>query len=157
MEAYQEKKVGQLKSGVKHLIFSKAYQLYFCIFANDLLRYTGYSKFTRELCPSKSISSIRTLNIDAHSLYQILNKKLNGYQDNVSTELIIYGYNNEPISSVEIACRNKDAVFNSVFDLTKVQETCEAYGLKSGHQITILPDAKAVRSLGVKKKGRAYI
>ncbi|KAG1489844.1 hypothetical protein G6F46_004041 [Rhizopus delemar] len=69
----------------------------------------------------------------------------------MSTELTIYGYNEEPLPSVEIAHRNKDAVFNSLFDMEKVQHTCESNGLKFGQRMSVLPKLKVVRILGVKK------
>ncbi len=131
-----------------------AHQIYFCIFVNDVLEYAGYSKFTRQLCPSTSIANIDALHLDAPSLYQIMNQKLDGHQDQAdvsTTGLIIYGYNNEPMPSIETARRNKDAVFNSVFDMNKIQETCKSYGLKFSQQIAILPGLKTVRILGVKK------
>ncbi|KAG1462566.1 hypothetical protein G6F55_002892 [Rhizopus delemar] len=60
----------------------------------------------------------------------------------MSTELTIYGYNEEPLPSVEIAHRNKDAVFNSLFDMEKVQHTCESNGLKFGQRMSVLPKLK---------------
>ncbi|KAG1534713.1 hypothetical protein G6F45_011858 [Rhizopus arrhizus] len=130
------------------------YQLLFCIFANDLLHYNEYSKFTRKLCPSMSSAHINALNIDALSLFQIMKSKTDdnqGQVEGMSTELTIYGYNEEPLSSVEIARRNKDAVFNSLFDMEKVRHTCESNGLKFGQRMSILPKLKVVRILGVKK------
>jgi hypothetical protein len=83
-----------------------------------------------------------------------MSQKLDGHQDQAdvsTTGLIIYGYNNEPMPSIETARRNKDAVFNSVFDMSKIQETCKSYGLKFSQQIAILPGLKTVRILGVQK------
>lgn len=132
-----------------------AYQLHFCLFANDVLEYAGYSKFSRELCPKTSISNINTLHLDAPSIYQILTQKLDDdfdeNQDALSTELIIYGYNKEPIPSIERARRNKDAIFNSIFDYTKIQESCEHSGLIFNQRVSIIPGLKTVRILGVKE------
>jgi hypothetical protein len=83
-----------------------------------------------------------------------MNQKLDGHQDQAdvsTTGLIIYGYINEPMPSIEAARRNKDAVFNSVFNMTKIQETCQSYELKFSQQIAIVPGLKTVRILGVKK------
>ncbi|KAG0940649.1 hypothetical protein G6F31_015126 [Rhizopus arrhizus] len=181
-------RISQLKSGAKHLIFSKdlvtekdvndefpdatrkevsvclliintlkkfvpvrskyhilPYQLLFCIFANDVLHYAEYSKFTRKLCPEMSSAHINALNIDAPSLFQIMKSRTDdnqGQVEGMSTELTIYGYNEEPLSSVEIARRNKDAVFNSLFDMEKVRHTCESNGLKFGQRMSILPKLK---------------
>ncbi|KAG1489244.1 hypothetical protein G6F54_011576 [Rhizopus delemar] len=190
-------RISQLKSGAKHLIFSKdlvtekdvndefpdatrkevsvclliintlnkfvpvrskyhilSYQLLFCIFVNDVLHYAEYSKFTRKLCLAMSSAHVNALNIDAPSLFQIMKSKTDGNQGQVegmSTELTIYGYNEEPLSSVETARRNKDAVFNSLFDMGKVRLTCESSGLKFGQRMSVLPKLKVVRILGVKK------
>jgi hypothetical protein len=83
-----------------------------------------------------------------------MNQKLDGHQDQAdvsTTGLIIYGYNNEPMPSIGTSRCNKDAVFNLVFDMSKIQETCKSYGLKFSQQIAILPGLKTVRILGVKK------
>ncbi|KAG1039467.1 hypothetical protein G6F43_012497 [Rhizopus delemar] len=159
-------RISQLKSGAKHLMFSKdlvtekdvndefpdamrkevsvclliintlkkfvparskyhilSYQLLFCIFANDVLHYAEYSKFTRKLCPAMSSAHVNALNIDVPSLFQIMKSKIDDNQGQIEgmpTELTIYGYNTEPLFSVEIARRNKDAVFNSLFNMEKV-------------------------------------
>ncbi|KAG1538864.1 hypothetical protein G6F49_012489 [Rhizopus delemar] len=153
-------RISQLKSGAKHLIFSKdlvtekdvndefpdatrkevsvclliintlnkfvpvrskyhilSYQLLFCIFVNDVLHYAEYSKFTRKLCPAMSSAHVNALNIDAPSLFQIMKSKTDGNQGQVegmSTELTIYGYNEEPLSSVETARRNKDMLSSTL-------------------------------------------
>ncbi|KAG1536768.1 hypothetical protein G6F51_010777 [Rhizopus arrhizus] len=190
-------RISQLKSGAKHLIFSKdlvtekdvndefpdatrkevsvclliintlkkfvpvrskyhilPYQLLFCIFANDVLHYAEYSKFTRKLCPAMLSAHVNALNIDAPSLFQIMKSKTDdnqGQVEGMSAELTIYSYNKEPLPSVEIARRNKDAVFNSLFDMEKVRHTCESNGLKFGQRMSVLPKLKVVRILGVKK------
>ncbi|KAG1531928.1 hypothetical protein G6F49_013762 [Rhizopus delemar] len=88
---------------------------------------------------------VNALNIDAPSLFQIMKSKTDdnqGQVEGMSTELTIYGYNEEPLSSVEIARRNKDAVFNSLFDMEKVRHTCESNGLKFGQRMSFLPKLK---------------
>jgi hypothetical protein len=128
LQIYQEKKIGQLKSVAKHLIFSKdviseqdvkdeipgatrqeisacvlitnnikkflpvkakyhilGYQLYFCIFANDVLQFTKYTKFTRELCPSTFISNINALHLVFPSIYQLLGQKSDSNADDLYT------------------------------------------------------------------------
>lgn len=126
-----------------------AYQLYFCIFANDLLKYAGYSKFTRNLCPSSSVSGIKALHLDAPSLYQVLTRKLSNHEE--PTELILYGFNAEPITSMEVARHNKDAIFCSIFDMDVVHETCKLNGLEFKQQVVLLQGMKTARILGVKK------
>lgn len=50
-----------------------------------------------------------------------LSQKLIAHHDqdnkNLSGELIIFGYSKEPILSIEVARLNKNAVFNSLFDI----------------------------------------
>ncbi|KAG1438914.1 hypothetical protein G6F55_013847 [Rhizopus delemar] len=70
-----------------------------------------------------SSAHVNALNIDVPSLFQIMKSKIDDNQgqiEGMSTELTIYGYNTEPLFSVEIARRNKDAVFNSLFNMEKV-------------------------------------
>ncbi|CEG75073.1 hypothetical protein RMATCC62417_10179 [Rhizopus microsporus] len=120
VEDASSRRIGQLKSIVKHLVFSQSkvisendvkaqscdttdkeisaciliantvklfipskekyntivHQLYFCIWANDVLKYAGYSKFTMELHPSTSFSSLNALHLNAPTLYQLLTQEL---------------------------------------------------------------------------------
>lgn len=67
---------------------------------------------------------------------QELHGNLYQNQDVESTELLIYGYTNRPIPSIERSRRNKDAIFNYILDFKKIQETCESYGLTFSHFIS---------------------
>ncbi|KAI9250413.1 hypothetical protein EDC94DRAFT_487308, partial [Helicostylum pulchrum] len=60
--------------------------------------------------------------------------------------LTVYGFEEEPISSIKIARRNKDAIFSSIFDMNTVDETCKINSL----YIALSPGMKFVRILGVK-------
>lgn len=55
-----------------HILF---YQIFFCIFANDVLHHTQHQKFSRKLCPSKTASHTNALRVDGPSLYQLLTTK----------------------------------------------------------------------------------
>ncbi|CAO3657432.1 unnamed protein product [Mucor hiemalis] len=188
------RRIGQLKSAVKHLLFSKdsatkqdvedeiynvtrkeidvcflimntikkflpvkakyhilAYQLPFCIFANDILEYCKYSKFCRKLCPSTSAANVNALQLDAVSLYQVLSTKAMKV-NSTSSELTLYGYNNEVISSMDMARRNKDATFNAIFDMTLLQNFCSLKGLTFAQRVTLLPGLKTIRLMGTKTK-----
>ncbi|KAG1558097.1 hypothetical protein G6F47_000996 [Rhizopus delemar] len=161
-------RISQLKSGAKHFIFSKDLvtekdvndefpdatrkEVSVCLLIINSLK--KFAPFTRKLCPAMSSAHVNALNIDAPSLFQIMKSKTGdnqGQVEGMSTELTIYGYNEEPLPSVEIARRNKDAVFNSLFDMEKVRHTCESNGLKFGQRMSVLPKLKVVRILGVKK------
>ncbi|KAL0087592.1 hypothetical protein J3Q64DRAFT_1883374 [Phycomyces blakesleeanus] len=179
-----ERRLNQLKSVIKHLVFSNdtpvyledslppkkqyhviAYQMYFCIFANDVLKYARYIKFTRALCPSTSFSSLSVLHLDSVALYQLLTQNIdqdkseeppshtNQQEKEGYSRMILYGYNrDELIGSQDKARQNKDATFNAVFDMGEIQKACESYGLYFAHRMTCLPGMKAVRLLGSKIK-----
>lgn len=98
-------------------------------------------------------SHVNALRIDGPSLYQLLTSKTTdsqGQNQEMPTEVAIYGYDNEVIRSIEIARRNKDAVFNAVFDMSSIHEVCKSYGLKFEQGITVLAGEKSVRLLGSK-------
>ncbi|OAD73728.1 hypothetical protein PHYBLDRAFT_168162 [Phycomyces blakesleeanus NRRL 1555(-)] len=179
-----ERRLNQPKSIIKHLVFSNdtpvyledflppkkqyhviAYQMYFCIFANDVLKYALYTKFTRALCPSRSFSSSSALHLDSVALYQLLTQNIdqekseepslhtNQQEKKGYSRMILYGYNrDELIGSQEKVRQNKDAIFNAVFDIGEIQKACESYGLSFAHRITCLPGMKTVRLLGSRIK-----
>lgn len=116
----------------------------FCILANDILRATGYSKFTRLLFPRPNPLHLQALEINAPSLYQLLISKPN--------PLSIADFNDNKIDSIEYARSNKDAVFCSIFDMAQIKEACESYHLDFAQNIKILPGMKTCRILGSRKK-----
>lgn len=196
------RRIAQLKSVVKHLIFSEskvvsesdlkvelptatqkeitacitiincvkkflparknyhitAFQLHFCIFANDVLRYTKYQKFTRSLSPVTSMATINAFHLSASTLFQILTQEHNestAAEQNevvsdvrIPTKLIVYGYSKKPIYSIQESRQHKDATFNSFFDMSRITRKCASYKLKFVHRITCLPGLKVARNLG---------
>lgn len=83
-----------------------------------------------------------------------MNQNLNDEEeirDTSSTALYVYGYNSEPLTSLETTRQNKDAIFNSVFDMEVLQATCKSYKLNFSHHITIISGLKTARLLDVKK------
>ncbi|KAL0076051.1 hypothetical protein F4703DRAFT_1762006 [Phycomyces blakesleeanus] len=147
-----------------------AYQMYFCIFANDVLKYARYTKFTRALYPSTLFSSLSALHLDSVALYQLLTQNIdqekleepsshtNQQEKKGYSRMIFYGYNrDELIGSQDKARQNKDATFNAVFDMGEIQKACESYGLSFAHRMTCLPGIKTVRLLGSKIKTRGTV
>ncbi|GAA5797967.1 hypothetical protein HPULCUR_003365 [Helicostylum pulchrum] len=118
----------------------------FCLFANDLLNSCNYSKFTGELCPMPSAAQINALKLDAPSLFQLIGRKSQSGEQ----ALTIYKYNDDPIMSVEDARQNKDATFNSIFDIQAIQEIAESYNLKFSRHIILLPGLKTAKILGIR-------
>ncbi|KAL0095657.1 hypothetical protein F4703DRAFT_1789314 [Phycomyces blakesleeanus] len=147
-----------------------AYQMYFCIFTNDVLKYARYTKFTRASCLSTSFSSSSALHLDSVTLYQLLTQNIdqekseepsshtNQQKKKGYSRMILYGYDrDELIGSQDKARQNKDATFNAVFDMREIQKACESYGLSFVHRITCLPGMKTVRLLGSRIKAHGTV
>ncbi|CEG80540.1 hypothetical protein RMATCC62417_14862 [Rhizopus microsporus] len=80
---------------------------------------------------------------DGPSLYYVLSRA-------VPHKLHIFDYDNYVIESEDVARRNQDAAFSSIFDMAVVRNTCQLYGLKFAHSITIQPGLRTVHLLGTK-------
>ncbi|ORE06036.1 hypothetical protein BCV72DRAFT_305887 [Rhizopus microsporus var. microsporus] len=119
-----------------------AHQLSFCILANGGLLYAGNNKFYIKLCPQPSASSLHALRVDEPSLYQKLTR--------VPCALAIFSYDSYLIESVKEARQHKDAVFNSLFDMSVIAMVCKPNGLKFAQNITLFPGIKAALLLGTK-------
>ncbi|ORE07472.1 hypothetical protein BCV72DRAFT_226560 [Rhizopus microsporus var. microsporus] len=65
----------------------------------------------------------------------------------VPYKLHIFDYDNCIIESEDVARRNQDATFSSIFDMTIVKNTCQLYGLKFAHSMIIQPGLRTVRLL----------
>ncbi|CEG77598.1 hypothetical protein RMATCC62417_12314 [Rhizopus microsporus] len=129
-----------LKRCLHHII----YQLPLTLLANDILRYTGYQKFTQNICPLPSLTTMNALRLDGPSLCHVLSRA-------VPYKLHIFDYDNYVIESEDVARRNQDATFSSIFDMTVVRNTYQLYGLKFAHSMIIQPGLTTVRLLGTKK------
>ncbi|KAL0093410.1 hypothetical protein F4703DRAFT_1789842 [Phycomyces blakesleeanus] len=71
------KKVLASEKNRYHII---AYQIYFCILADDVIKYARYIKSTRALCPSEYFSSSNALHLNSIALYQLLTQTLDQEQ-----------------------------------------------------------------------------
>ena len=124
--------------------FVVARQIPLCILANDILRTTGYAKFTRQLFPLPRLSYLNALQANAPSLYHMMTSGPDA--------LLISDFNQKAIDSIEYARSNKHAVFSSIFDMSEITNTCDSYKLKFAYNIQILPGLKTARILGTTTK-----
>ncbi|CEI89126.1 hypothetical protein RMCBS344292_03495 [Rhizopus microsporus] len=92
--------------------FVVAFQIPLCILANDILRATGYAKFTHQLFPLPHLSYLNALQFNAPS---------------GPDALLIFDFNQKAIDSIEYARSNKDAVFCSIFDMNEITNICNSY------------------------------
>ncbi|KAI9246548.1 hypothetical protein EDC94DRAFT_664909 [Helicostylum pulchrum] len=93
-----------------------------------------------------SAAQMNALKLDAPSIFQLMGRKSQSGEQ----ALTIYKYNDDPVMSMEDARQNKDATFNSIFDIQAIQEIAESYNLTFSQHITLLPGLKTARILGVR-------
>ncbi|GAA5805822.1 hypothetical protein HPULCUR_011348 [Helicostylum pulchrum] len=91
-----------------------------------------------------SAAQMNALKLDAPSIFQLMGRKSQSGEQ----ALTIYKYNDDPVMSMEDARQNKDATFNSIFDIQAIQEIAESYNLTFSQHITLLPGLKTARILG---------
>ncbi|KAF1805518.1 hypothetical protein FB192DRAFT_1275247, partial [Mucor lusitanicus] len=91
---------------------SLARVLPFCLLANDTLGFTGYNKFQRKLLPDPQFTHQYPLSLSAQTIYYAL--------DRGPDRLIMYSYDGSVLISATKANQNKDACYNSIFDLNAV-------------------------------------
>ena len=123
-----------------------AFQLPIVILCNFLQSASGYSQFNREISPSISAGKIHALDIDAVAIYEMLAS--NSEQQNFT----IKDAHDVPISSTRWAIANKDATFAAFFDLRKIKNVCNDYGLDFQHRLAYRSD-DSVALVGELKQG----
>ena len=129
--------------------YSMPHQLPFVLMANDILRASGYNKFTISVCPLTMPGKLNALAIDAPSLFSLFcSPKLK----KSVTKLDIYDFGGRKIVSREVATENKDAVFGSFFNIQQIQAIAGSYGQFFNHRMTLLPGLKTVRLSGILKR-----
>jgi len=57
----------------------------------------------------------------------------------------MYSYDGSSLVSNAKAAQNKDACYNSTFDLGAVRQACNSYGLAFGQHMTTTPGLRAAR------------
>ncbi|KAI8875664.1 hypothetical protein K501DRAFT_280152 [Backusella circina FSU 941] len=108
-----------LPSKKNHLFIG--YQLTFVLFANDVLKYAGYSKFCRSYCPLPSPTDLPALNIDSTYLYSIFFSRAR------DTSITLFDFEGFPIVSELKARTRKDAVFHAFFDLVQIRKVSSQF------------------------------
>ncbi|EPB90522.1 hypothetical protein HMPREF1544_02581 [Mucor circinelloides 1006PhL] len=93
----------------------------------DILDTTGFKKSCYRPAIYPSIPSI----------YHILDRDPN--------RLVMYSYDGSSLVSNAKAAQNKDACYNSTFDLGAVRQACNSYGLAFGQHMTTTPGLRAAR------------
>ncbi|CAO3699748.1 unnamed protein product [Rhizopus microsporus] len=107
-----------------------------------------------------SFSSLNALHLNAPTLYQLLTQELTKADQDQSSDqegkptskLVVYGYDQQPITLFEFARQNKDAVFNAIFNMDLLHTSCKSHGLDFAHRIICLPSLKTVHILGTQEK-----
>ncbi|KAI9485890.1 MAG: hypothetical protein EXX96DRAFT_546921 [Benjaminiella poitrasii] len=118
------------------------YQIPFVLMVNELLRITGYSKFSIKVSPLTMSGHLNALRMDAPAFFSLFCSAKD------SRNLNVYDFEGNVIVSRQIATRNKDAIFSSFFNLAKIQGIAADHGLEFIYNMYLLPGLKTVRILG---------
>ncbi|KAF9177831.1 hypothetical protein BGZ49_005492, partial [Haplosporangium sp. Z 27] len=110
--------------------------------ANAVLRATGYHKFTRLVYPQVSPSSLYGLQLNARGMFEVFCSKGERQFDIVDSKNVALT-NGSMVSTPE----NKRAVFSAFFNMTEVDNLCNAHGLVFKNRITFV-DKYTVRIMG---------
>ncbi|KAK3840822.1 MAG: hypothetical protein J3R72DRAFT_524850 [Linnemannia gamsii] len=110
------------------------------LLSNHVLKYTGYTEFTRRFAPAPSVASLHPVPLGAAGIYDTLCWKAPNNFD-------IYDQDMQHISSVETATKNKEAVFSNFFDLDAINTTCKKYNLRFSQRLTFV-NRYTIRILG---------
>jgi len=96
------------------------------LIANHVLRATGYTDFTRRISPQASSASLHGLQLGAVGLFETLCSKNEGrfdVHDKRGQKLTNY-------MTIQSSPENKRVMFESFFDMDKVESICNDHGLK---------------------------
>ncbi|KAG9063538.1 hypothetical protein KI688_004422 [Linnemannia hyalina] len=110
------------------------------LLSNHVLRYTGYTEFTRRFAPALSVASLHPVPLGAAGIYDTLCWK-------AANNFDIYDLDRQPISSVVTATKHKDAVFSNFFDLDAINAMCQNYKLRFRQRLTFV-NRYTIRILG---------
>lgn len=128
----------------KYFVMSR--QLPFILMANDILKCTGYSKFSMKVTPMSRPSDLHALKLDAPTIYTIC---CTSPEEN---NMILYDFDGAEINNRQKSTDSKLAVFSSFFDIHKLYTTCNKYGMNFIYNMYIIPGLKTVRVNGEVKK-----
>ncbi|KAK3808256.1 MAG: hypothetical protein J3R72DRAFT_428373 [Linnemannia gamsii] len=125
LSPYTPKRVKNSSGGTSSPTPNPASMIKVVLLSNHILRYTGYSQFTKRFAPAPSVASLHPVPLGAAALYDALCWKAPGHFD-------IHDANGKPISSVTIATKNKEDTFANFFDMESIHKMCSKYKLKFG-------------------------
>ncbi|KAI8347457.1 hypothetical protein B0O80DRAFT_465736 [Mortierella sp. GBAus27b] len=109
--------------------------------ANSVMRAAGYPAFTRNIAPQKSCGSLDGLQLGAAGLFETFCNKRGGRFD-------IQDASGRPLTSqLNLSPQDKRTIFESFFDMSKVERICGAHGLGFRERITFV-DQWTVRLTG---------
>jgi hypothetical protein len=100
LSPYTPKRVKNSSGGTSPPTPNPASMIKVVLLSNHMLRYTGYSQFTRRFALAPSIASLHPVPLGAAALYDTLCWKAPGHFD-------IYDADGKPISSVAVATKNR--------------------------------------------------
>jgi hypothetical protein len=95
------------------------------LIANSVLRAAGYPAFTRQICPQKSSGSLDGLHLGAVGLFETFCSKKEGQFD-------VQDADGKPLTNymnLQSSPRNKRTIFESFFNMSKVESICGNHGL----------------------------
>jgi hypothetical protein len=85
--------------------------------------------------------------LDASALFSTFCSKGRG-----ENQVDIFSHDDVPITSTAQAVEEKNAIFDSFFELPKIHEIADSYHQNFGHNTVFLPGIKTVRLPGILKK-----
>jgi hypothetical protein len=95
------------------------------LIANSVLRAAGYPQFTRRITPQTSSASLHGLQLGAVGLYETFCSKAGRQFD-------VQDASKNPLTNyltLQSSTENKKAIFESFFDMRKVEKVCSDHGL----------------------------
>lgn len=102
----------------------------FAYLANSILRASGYSDFTRRICPVYSVGHRHALPLDSTGMHEVFCGGAPGQFDAT-------GPNGRIIASsaaTRMSQRHRDAMFSAFLDRSVIDEACKAHGLEFAHR-----------------------
>ncbi|KAI8345405.1 hypothetical protein B0O80DRAFT_474073 [Mortierella sp. GBAus27b] len=109
--------------------------------ANSVMRAAGYPAFTRNIAPQKSCGSLDGLQLGAAGLFETFCNKRGGRFD-------IQDASGRPLTNqLNLSPQDKRTIFESFFDMSRVERICGAHGLGFRERITFV-DQWTVRLTG---------
>ena len=125
--------------------FKIAHQLPFFLMSNDLLRITGYAKFSVSIAPLPGLNSLQSMQINSPALFSLF------CISRTSRNMELYDLDNTIIENRAESIESKDGVFSSFFDIQKLHKLCSDHGLDFAHNAYVVPGMKVLRINGHKK------